>query len=242
MKAIVAEYMKLSTPNVSDALDRLGIEGTPRGILPLYAPCRKIVGPAMTMRLVPLGGKHTASPVIGTLEAIVAADAGDVLVIDQQGRPDVNSFGGVAGFTTKHRGLAGVVMDGVTRDIDEFQGYDLPVYGTGAITQSIRNRCAYAGCGIDVHLGPCLVRRGDLIMADQNGICIVPREKIKEALKIAIECKETEDRVVEVIKRGADPVTAHEKVRYDMMTGTHAAPVAAGTAKPGKSKAKSKKK
>jgi 4-hydroxy-4-methyl-2-oxoglutarate aldolase len=211
------EFMKLSVPNVSDALDRLKVNGAPRGILPLYHDCRKIVGPATTMKLVPLG-QASASPVLGTLEAIVAADAGDILVIDQGGRRDVNSYGGVAGFTTLHRGLVGCVMDGVTRDIDEFRMLGLPVYGVGIIQQSIRNRCAFAGHSIDVQLAGATVRNKDWIMADDNGVVVMPKEHIDEILRIARECKETEDRVVEEIRGGGDPVKAHEKVRYDMMT------------------------
>jgi len=217
MKKIIEGYMKLSTPNVSDGLDKLKIDGAPHGILPLYTGCRKIVGPACTMKLVPLGSKGE-SPVLGTLEAIVAGNPGDVLVIDQAGRMDVNSYGGVAGFTTKHRGLVGCVMDGVTRDIDEFKMLDLPVYGKGAIQQSIRNRCVFAGLNIDVELCGVRVRHGDLIMADENGVVVVPKEHIEEVLRIGTECKEIEDRVVLEIKSGGDPVKAHEKVRYDMMT------------------------
>src|SRR5919198_4064268 len=116
---LVQAYLKLSTSNVSDALDRLQLRGAPHGILPLWPGCPKIVGRAMTMKLVPEG---SASPVLGTLEAIVAAEPGDVLVIDQGGRMDVNSFGGVATFTAVKFGLVGAVIDGVTRDVDEMQG------------------------------------------------------------------------------------------------------------------------
>lgn len=217
----IAAYHTLSTANVSDALDKLDVNGAPHGIHQLFHTCRKIVGPACTMKLVPVG-EAEESPVLGTLEAIVAGNPGDILVIDQAGRMDVNSFGGVAGFTTKHRGLVGCVMDGVTRDIDEFKTLDLPVYGRGPIQQSIRNRCAFAGHSIEVELAGVKVRPGDLIMADENGVVVVPKDKIAEALSIARQCKITEDRVMEEIRLGADPVKAHEKVKYDMMTQTAA--------------------
>ena len=95
---LVRAYLTLSTPNVSDALDRLGVEGAPRGILPLWPGSQKLAGRALTMKLVPVD-QATASPVLGTLEAILAGQPGDVLVIDQGGRVDVNSLGGVATFT-----------------------------------------------------------------------------------------------------------------------------------------------
>ena len=149
LKGLIEGFRRLSTANVSDGLDRAGIAGAPHGIGPLWDSCGKIVGPAATLKLVPVG-EADESPVLGTLEAVKLGNAGDVLVIDQGGRMDVNSYGGVAGFTTRHFGLVGTVIDGVTRDIDEYKELNLPVYGRGFIQQSIRNRCACAGYGISV--------------------------------------------------------------------------------------------
>ena len=216
-KNLIAEYRMLSTANVSDGLDRLDIKGAPHGIGPLWDACAKIVGPAATLKLVPLG-QAEESPVLGTLEAVKRGRPGDVLVIDQAGRMDVNSYGGVAGFTTRHFGLVGCVIDGVTRDIDEYKQLGLPVYGKGFIQQSIRGRCACAGYGIEVQLGGVPVRPGDLIMADENGVCVVPKARMAEVLEFAKLFKSIEDTVVEAVRGGADPVQAHQRVRYDMMT------------------------
>jgi len=216
-KRLVAEYRMLSTANVSDGLDRAGIQGCPHGIGPLWDACPKVAGPAATLKLVP-AGEASESPVLGTLEAIKRGRPGDVLVIDQGGRMDVNSYGGVAGFTTRHFGLAGCVIDGVTRDIDEYKQLALPVYGRGFIQQSIRNRCACAGYAIEVQLGGVRVRPGDLVMADENGVCVVPRERMAEVLEYAQLFKSIEDGIVEAVRSGVDPVQAHDRVRYDMMT------------------------
>jgi 4-hydroxy-4-methyl-2-oxoglutarate aldolase len=216
-KRLIAEYRMLSTANVSDGLDRLGIKGAPHGIGPLWDSCPKIVGPAATLKLVPVG-EATESPVLGTLEAVKRGRPGDVLVIDQAGRMDVNSYGGVAGFTTRQFGLVGCVIDGVTRDIDEYKQLGLPVFGRGFIQQSIRNRCACAGYAIEVKLGGVPVRPGDLIMADENGVCVVPRDKMAEVLEFAKLFKSVEDAIVEAVRSGVDPVQAHDRVRYDLMT------------------------
>lgn len=216
---LVPEYLRLSTPNVSDALDRLEIRGAPHGILPLWPGCKKIVGPAATMKLVDVGkGLKSPSPAMGSLEAVKAAHPGDVLVIDHGGRMDVNSYGGIVGFTTHHRGLVGCVIDGVARDVDEYRELGLPVYARGIIQQSIRNRCAFAGHGIAVELGGVKVRPGDLIMADDNGVLVIPQERITEILELAREYKTIEERIVEAIGNGDDPVEAHERVSYDKLT------------------------
>ncbi len=217
LDGMIAEFMQLSTTNVSDALDRLQLEGAPHGILPLWPGCRKIVGPAATMKLVPVG-ESTASPVNGSLEAVMAGRPGDVLVIDHGGNMEVNSYGGIVGFTTHHRKLSGCIIDGVARDVDEYKELDLPVYARGIVQQSIRNRCAFGGHGIEVRLAGVRVRPGDLVMADGNGVVVIPKENAEEALKIAKEYKATEERIVEAIRGGEDPIKAHGKVRYDSMT------------------------
>ena len=217
LKGMVDGYRRLSTANVSDGLDRAGIDGAPQGIGPLWSGCGKIVGPAATLKLVP-AGEAEESPVLGTLEAVKRGNPGDVLVIDQGGRTDVNSYGGVAGFTTRQFGLVGTVIDGVTRDIDEYKTLNLPVYGRGFIQQSIRNRCACAGYGIPVRLGGIPVEPGDIILADENGICIVPQSRAAEVLAYSTLFKSIEEGIVEAVRQGVDPVEAHNRVRYDMMT------------------------
>ena len=59
---------------------------------------------------------------------------------------------------------------------------------------------------------------GDLVIADENGICVVPRNRMEEVLGFAQLFKSIEDRIIEEVQDGVDPVTAHEKVRYDLMT------------------------
>ena len=78
LKELVEGYRRLSTANVSDGLDRAGIAGAPHGIGPLWDSCTKIVGPAATLKLVPVG-EAEESPVLGTLEAVKLGNPGDVL-------------------------------------------------------------------------------------------------------------------------------------------------------------------
>jgi len=208
--------MEFSTCNLSDALDRFGIAGAPRGIFPLWSGCSKAAGRAMTIKLVPDGPD---SPVDGTLRAILAADSGDLLVIDNGGRMDVNSFGGIAAFTSQRKGLAGVVIDGVTRDVDEMREMDFPAFGRGVIQQSIRNRCAFGGLGGEIRIGGVAVRRGDYVAADVNGVVIIPGERAAEVMETARRCFEMEAQVKRWISSGVDPVEAHQRADYDRLTG-----------------------
>jgi len=212
---LVSQFLSVSVSNVSDALDRLGIEGAPQGILPIQA-CAKIAGPAATLKYLP-HGKASESTVLGTLRAIVGAGRGSVLCIDASENPHVNSLGGVAGATAKHNGLAGCVTDGVVRDVDEYKVYGLPVYARGIAQQSVRGRSSCAGYGMPVTLGGVVVNQGDYIVADENGTVVVPKDRAQEVVEFAIKVKATEDRVIAEIRAGADPVEAHEKVNYDNM-------------------------
>ena len=67
-------------------------------------------------------------------------------------------------------------------------------------------------------LGEVSVHPGDLIIADENGICVVPSNRMEEVLHFSQLFKSIEDKIVEEVQNGADPVTAHENVRYDLMT------------------------
>lgn len=212
---IVSQFMAVSVPNVSDAFDRLGIDGSTDGILPLF-PCQKIVGPAATLKVVP-DGKAEESTVLGTLRGIMKGVRGGVLVVDASENPLVNAFGGVAGATAKHHGLVGCVTDGVMRDVDEYKGYGMNVYARGIAQRSVRGRSSCAGHGIEVRLGGVRVRPGDLVIADENGTAIVPQERVDEVLAFAQKVKATEDRVIAEVRKGVDPVAAHEAVQYDAM-------------------------
>ena len=210
---VISQFLNVNASNVSDALDRLGIEGAPQGILPIF-PTTRICGPAATLKLVP-PGQGSESTVSGTLRAIMKGGAGAVLCVDASENPKVNSVGGVAGATAKHLGLVGAVTDGVVRDVDEYQQYGLPVYARGIAQQSVRGRSSCAGYGIEVKLGGVRVRPGDYIFADQNGTVVIPMERVNDVLAFAIKLKSIEERVIAEIRAGGDPVEVHEKVNYD---------------------------
>ena len=101
------------------------------------------------------------------------------------------------------------------RDIDEYKGYGLPVYGKGIVQQSIRGRSVCEGYDIPVVIGRVTVHPNDLVFADDNGVVIVPRARVGEALRIALVIKATEDRVIAAIRSGEDPLAAHKLANYD---------------------------
>ncbi len=212
---MVSAFRDLATPNVSDALDRLGIKGQVNGILPLWHGCPKIVGPAKTIKLSTEGDYSTA---IGTLEAIEAGNKGDILVIDNGGLTTVNSFGGIASFSARHLGFAGCIIDGATRDVDEMAQLEFPVYARGRVVTSVRGRTAFIGHSIPVMIGDVCVEPGDMIFADDNGVVIIPNTQVEEVAYLAQSISQREQEICKDIAQGISPAEAHQKRQYDDWT------------------------
>jgi regulator of RNase E activity RraA len=214
---IGAIFKNISCTNVSDALDRLKIQGQVDGILPLWSGCPKIAGSAMTIKLAAGTGKSTA---IGTLEVIEASKAGDVLVIDFDGRVDLNSWGGIATYTAQYHGLVGCIINGATRDIDEIRMRGFPIFGRGIVVTSVRGRTSLAGYNMPVKLGEVVVNPRDFIFADENGVVVIPNKRLKEVIEIAQYINKKEMEICQDIARGVPAIEAHEKRSYDQWTVT----------------------
>ncbi len=174
--------IEVSTPNISDAMHRhpcwWGLMHT--------QPDARIAGPAVTCRSVP---GDWAKPV----EAIDRCEPGDVLVIDAGGKPPA-VWGELATHSAKNRGLAGVVVLGAIRDTRDIQEIGLPVFAT--------THCSHAGepkgfgemqvrlsyDGIDCH-------PGDWIVADADGVMVLPKLEAIEIANRAMYCLEAENRI-----------------------------------------------
>jgi len=209
-------YLKVSASNISDACDRLSIHGAVAGILPIY-PCAKIVGHAATLKMSKPQDGVRASVIPATFTLIESAGAGAILVIDSQENPTVNCLGGITGAALRHNGLVGCVADGIMRDVDEYKGFGLPVYGTGITQQSIRGRSIVEGSDIPVKLGEVTCNPDDLVFADDNGVVVVPRQHAGEVLRLALIIKATEDRVIAAIRSGVSAIEAMDGANYESL-------------------------
>ncbi|MEO8134696.1 MAG: RraA family protein, partial [Betaproteobacteria bacterium] len=85
------------------------------------------------------------------------------------------------------------------------------------VQQSVRGRSSCAGYGIDIELGGTRVRPGDLVMGDENGVLVIPFERVADVLAFAQHVKAVEEKVIAAVRAGMDPIEAHEKVKYDQM-------------------------
>jgi 4-hydroxy-4-methyl-2-oxoglutarate aldolase len=211
---IVERLLKLDTCAVSDGMDRLGLMGATYGVRPMW-PCPKIVGRAVTMKIKPVG-LDKAKQHLGTLP-IDAAQPGDVIVIDNGGRPDTSCWGGLLALAAKTKGISGVVIDGACRDIDESRDVGFPVYARGAVPMTARGRVMQETYNQEIEFAGVQVHPGDLVIADGSGVVIIPRSKEEEIVRAAEGVAATEARMAEGIRQGMSVLEVLEKLGYEQM-------------------------
>ena len=211
---IIERLAKLDTCAVSDGMDRLGLKGATYGVRPMW-PCPKIVGRAVTMKIKPVGLEKPKQH-LGTA-AIVAANAGDVIVVDNGGRPDSSCWGGLLSLAAKAKEISGIVIDGACRDIDESRDIGFPVYARGALPMTARNRVMQESFNQEIQFAGVQVHPGDLIIADGSGVVVIAQSHEEEIVKEAEAVAATEARMAEGIRQGMSVLEVLEKLGYESM-------------------------
>ena len=210
-----ARFEKLSTTNVSDALDALGYRGATYGIRPMAPQWGTVVGRAVTLKMTASGltrGKNH----LGVM-AIEAAQAGDVIVVDNGGRLDISCWGGILANGAKMKGVSAVVIDGACRDLDDCIEAEFPVYARGTVVATARGRAMEENTNVMIQFGGVQVRPGDIVMGDRSGVVIVPAEVTDEVLAKAEELYEKEERMIAEIRSGASMLEVDNKYSYEKM-------------------------
>jgi len=213
-RKMVREFGKLSTCNISDALDKLKLAGVVPGILPVWSGCPAIAGPAVTIKLSKAG---TAAMHLGLLQAIGIARPGDVIVIDNRGDPLMNSWGGLVANIAKDRKVAGTIVDGATRDVDTLKELRYPVFARGIVPMTARGRVALEAINVPIQCGTARVEPRDIVVADGNGVAVVARERAQEVLHTAKIFEHIENDILEAVRKGMSPLEAHQRYRYETM-------------------------
>jgi regulator of RNase E activity RraA len=171
---------------VSDAMDELGIAGAiPAATLIPMLPGARMVGPALTVRNImqstpPTLGARERKSKQADIEAHNLAKPGDVLVIE--GVAGISSLGGNSVNVGKRQGEAGALIDGGTRDVATARSIGYPVWARGVSLITGKWRVETVAINGPVQIAGVPVNAGDLVVADDNGVCIVPRQRINEVL------------------------------------------------------------
>lgn len=210
-----ARFEKLSTTNVSDAMDALGIKGSTYGIRPMRESWGKVVGRAVTVRMTAAGetkNKHHLG-----MKAISVAEPGDIIIIDNGGRLDTSCWGGILANSAKVKGVGAVVIDGACRDLDDCIDIDFPVYARGTVVWTARGRIMEQSTNEMIQFGGVQVRPGDVVMGDRSGVVVVPYERVEEVLDKSEELYEKEEAMVREILASGDVLAVDNKFGYEKM-------------------------
>jgi len=182
---------QVSTCNVSDAMHR---QGAMRDIRILLSPGAKMIGPALTVKTI---DGDWAKPV----EAIERARKGDVLVIDAGGGYQA-IWGELASWSSKVKGLSGVVIDGAVRDAPDIIGMEFPAFARHIVPNAGEPK-GLGEIGVDVVVCGQKVSTGDWILGDRSGVVVLPERRAAEIANRALDVFEKENRIREEIQRGS---------------------------------------
>lgn len=222
---LIQGYLDLGdmTGTVSDALDEFGIEGVvPASILKPTIGDARIVGPALTLRNVvqqdqPYKGAKDRKSRMAEIEAHNLAAPGDVLVIE--GVDHVSNMGGISAMIAKRQGEAGAIVDGGIRDVNVSRGIGFPLWSRSISSITGKWRLETVLINGRVQIAGIQVRPGDLVVADEGGVCFVPHAFIEKVLDRARQIAEGEDLRYKDIEAGVSVVELAQKTHVYKFEG-----------------------
>ena len=185
---------------VSDALDTLGwlTSVSASALIPRHSPGRTVVGHAQTLSYMPLR-RHVLHPGQGQTPYKLAHDVvyrqatpGDVMVIEAPTENPISVLGGIAAQTAVEHGLAAVVVDGAVRDIDQIRHSGLALWSRALTPRAGKLRMEAVAVNLRVRCGGVQVVPGDLVIADDTGLCFVPAEVRETVIDRVFEISEAE--------------------------------------------------
>jgi 4-hydroxy-4-methyl-2-oxoglutarate aldolase len=192
---------------ISDVMDELGI---PAGIvgastLKPTIPGQVICGPALTVRNIaqrvdPLAGARASLNKMAEFEAHNLAEDGDVLVIE--GVPGMSNMGGISALTGKRAGERGSIVMGGVRDIPHSRSLGYPIWASEITPITGKWRLETVEINGTVMIGDVRVAAGDLVVADDTGVCFIPGDKIMPVLELCEKKARAEEIRCQAIENG----------------------------------------
>jgi regulator of RNase E activity RraA len=192
----------LTSAVLADVLDGLGhrTSALPPSVRPLR-PEWKVCGPAATLSTLPVAAEPV-NPYAVELECVDALRPGEVLVGTTNGDVGSALWGELLSTAARARGAVGAVIDGLTRDAARILAMDFPVFATGFSPLDSKGRLDGVTYGRPIRVGTCVVRPGDWVFGDLDGVVVVPAELADAAFARALEKVTGENRVREELARG----------------------------------------
>ena len=183
-RALVDAFRGVPVANVSDVQGRQFTMH--HSVKPIYQPMAPILGVALTVKARP-GDNMMA------MKAIEEAAPGDVLVISSDGEANLSVWGGIMSTMARRRGIAGVVTDGLVRDVAQTRNVGFSVFATG-LTPAGPTKDGPGQINTAIACGNVVVRSGDIVLGDEDGVVVVPREDAAAVLE-AVRARQAKERM-----------------------------------------------
>lgn len=200
-----AKLASVATATISAALRKRGLNNVSIDGLQPTKTGRKVIGTARTLRYVPNredlfkthGGGYNAQKRI-----IDALNEGDVLVMEARGEKGAGTLGDILALRAQVRGAAGVITDGGVRDLSAVAGLDIPAFYSNAHPAVLGRKHVPWDTDVTVACGGTTVQPGDIIVADEDGILVLPPSLAEEVADEAVEQERQDAFVFEMVKEG----------------------------------------
>jgi regulator of RNase E activity RraA len=206
--AVLSRLRKLPTAAISDALDRDGMPGALEGLVPLSDRFRA-AGPAFTVQYAPV---DSAGGTVG--DFLDEVPPGAVIVIDNEGRPDVTVWGGIMTEVALARGVAGTVINGVCRDVSVSLAHRYPLFSRGRFMRTGKDRVRLVAVGCQLTIAGVDICRGVIVCADADGVVAVPEACAERIAGVAERIEQVESAIVAGVRAGSTLRQARERFGY----------------------------
>lgn len=215
----------ISTATLTTVLLKRGLRNVwMRGTKPLRPGQPRLVGRAFTLRFVP-AREDLATPAswaspISTRAAIEAMPEGCIAVVDAMGTRDAGIFGDILCARMKKKGVAGLITDGVVRDLHGVLGTSLPVWCSGAAAPPSVAGLTFVAWEQPIGCGGVAVFPGDMVVADDDGAVLIPQTLLNDVAAEAAEQEAQESWIMSQVEAGAVlpglyPPNAENKARFE---------------------------
>jgi regulator of RNase E activity RraA len=183
--ALLSAFRHVEVASVSDALEQ--VTGKAMFMTHREQPIfgSRFAGFALTVQLKRDEGNADPKALDGMLEAIDHGAADSVYVMSVEQGEDIAGMGGLMGSAMSARGFAGAVIDGGVRDVAYLRKIGFPVFALSIVPSTSVHHYRFAGAQIPVLCGGVTVNAGDVVVADGDGVAVIPRGKAAEVLTLA---------------------------------------------------------
>jgi regulator of RNase E activity RraA len=221
----IAALSHVTTATLTTLLLKKGLRNVwLRGPKPARERQARVVGRAFTLRFIP-AREDQATPEswakpVSTRGAIEAMPAGCVAVVDARGVTDAGTFGDILCARMQRRGVAALVTDGVVRDVHGVLDTGLPVWCAGVAAPPSVAGLTFVNWQEPIGCGGVAVFPDDLIVADDDGVVVIPAALVDDVTEQALEQERLEAWIMQEIARGVAlpglyPPNAETKARYE---------------------------